>query len=640
MGGLVGYVGPYAGRRADALMAALALSRHHADHTCSVYTVWHNVALGATFDHRDPPIAAYDGERRVGVVLYGFASTGGPAATVVEPSTLIDGYADVGLASLTELDGGFAAVIVDDVRRVLILVNDRSATVPVHFALEGGALAFGPDGKSVMRLLDRPIEFDEAAMLHFLIAGRGVGTRTLFSGVQLLPPGSVIEIGTESFVTSVRRYWRLAFPEAPIKLRPRAAASALFEVYRNSMKRFVPNADSTPVILLTGGYDSRGLLAMALATERTPPEALTWGVADDIADSDPTVACRVSAMVGVPHRFVAYNQATFESRWRDWAWVSELASDNLGSFAAGSGFLREAGAIGSAVLIGDHALGIGAIPINRQDAIESTMQLPFQKLPAALDRWLVPHRNADATALVWDDIMSLVGDGEGERPKDLKDRLGYETGTCRWLNAPTYFREPMITPRRPLLSREALAFFVSLPPHLRVDKVLMIGLLRERFPELASVPTASANALVDWNAFFWRDGFMRRWMGDGQVLRDFLTASPIAAFVDAERVLADLRVAIDEPSALDPALRQARRFSVTSFRRRLSKSHALGRFARGAQILGRKFARREIGVSTRRLLIRHMLLAGFWHMMVGDAPNPARPQLGQSGGTPVWRRGP
>ncbi len=620
MGGLLGYVGPNAAARADAMAAATTLSRHHADHAGSIFTCMGSVALGAVHRRQAPPVAAYDPQRRVGAVLYGFASTEHPPAAVTDPTAIIDGYLDRGVHWLTDLDGGFVVVVVDDARQRFYLVNDRTATVPVHFAHQGDALAFGPDGKSVLRLLDRPVAFDAVGMLHFLSGGRGVGTRTLFEGVLLLPPGSVIEVAADEHRSSVRRYWQLTFPDAPSRWERGEATEALFDVYLRSLTRFVPDPSDAPPILLTGGHDSRGLLAMALEAGRAPPESLTWGVADDIPDSDPTIARRVSSTLGVPHRFLPYDQSTFASRWKDWAWTGELASDNLGSFAAGPGLLLDARLSGSTVLIGDHALGIGGIPIHRQDAVESTTDLPYQGLPASLRRWLQPDYAPDATTLVWDDVMTLVDYPRGERPKDLKDRLGFEHGTCRWLNAPTYFREPMLTPRRPLLSREALELFVTLPPHLRVDKALMVGLVAERFPDLGAIPTDSANSLVDWSSFFWRDGFMREWFADGDVVRDFLTASPLAPFLGVERVLADYRRAIDVQPALDASLRQANRLSVTSFRRRLSQNHALGRFARGVQILGRRITQRQIGVSTRRLLVRHMLLAGFWQMMVAAAP--------------------
>lgn len=635
MGGLAGVVGVGAIPDADLVLCSVCASLPEGSHSVDVFTATRGIALGVAYRSRNHVAHEYSANLGVGVVLYGSARLPGSHKALLSTEDVLDGFVSGGTAWLTSLDGSFLIAVVDDRTGQFFLLNDRTATIPLHYVVGEGIMSFGPTSSAALALLKRALIIDPVGSLHFLATGRGGADRTLLQGAKLLGPASIVHVDTRSPRWTVDRYWRLAFAPPARRMTPREATDAAYEACSRAVHETLSAHPGSHRILLSGGYDSRLLLAMAVEQKRAPVEALTWGASDDIPASDPITARRVSDAMGVPHRFLRQDETGFGRHWRDWLRTCELMTDNLGSFASGDAALSSVIGGDASVIIGDHVLGIGGIPLDRRDAIETATKLPLNALPQALERLIHPSSLEKARWSVWEGLEHVVREHDDANAKDLKDRLGFQLGLTRWLNAPTFFREPSVLPTRPFLSADMLRFFQELPPHLRVDKVLIVRLLQARYPRLSRIPVASRSALIDWDAYFWGSGHIRQLLGDGEPL-EAIESSPIAQFIDVGRVRSLLAKLLANRTTATTVGSSSSRMSVTGIRRAMSRSYRLGALARQAQVGLRRLKGQGPSLGNRRLMLRMALLAQFARVVADTDHRPRRCLQHTEGTGAVW----
>ena len=103
-------------------------------------------------------------------------------------------------------------------------------------------------------------------------------------------------------------------------------------------------------------------------------------------------------------------------------------------------------------------LGPHGIPANVADATEEVVGLAARALPPALDEVLRHDRRLTAAELFHRQVERIVVRSGTRAPKDVLDYLFFHLCAFRRLLAPNYFREPMVTARRPLLHNGIVQF--------------------------------------------------------------------------------------------------------------------------------------------------------------------------------------
>ena len=608
MAGVVGYVGQAGRNDADAFDAALSLLLHHPSFEVVRVVAERSLQLGVVQRPDAPARFAWCAQRRTGVVVYG-APLHPMHSGIVPADDVLEWYLHGGANALGELDGGFTVIALDVPKRRLVIINDRMATHTVQYAHVDGAFAFAPEAKAVVRSLLLQPELDLQGGVEFLTRGFALGDHTLLAGVRLLPPASVLSVDLDNASYRVERYWHLQFSSHMRMRSPDDAVEVAHDTLRGCVERA---ARAVPAghydLLMTGGLDSRALLAMGASLGCLPRRTVTWGVAEDIERSDPTIARELAAMYGVRHTFTPYDHDGFEQHARRWAFISELGSDNLGSFASGADFLLQGEPLASAVFNGDQVLGFGGLPVSHDDAIEAGTGIPADGLAPGIAALFGDH-GPEVAAMVRGSIDDLLNGRHDEAPKNVLDFLGWHTHGVRWLNAPLNHREPMVSPWRPLVHRPALELFESLPSWARIDKVLLPRILQRHYPEVARVPVASANALVDWNLAFTREQPTCRYftslVGSERVLE-----SNLGQLLDRDRFRATVQSylatgfsSIDRRPSPDTLIREARR--------RVARSRTASLALRQAQRWMNTVRRRRTGASTARVVQRIALIELF-----------------------------
>lgn len=503
MGGIVAAVGPHS-READ-FPAALDSLKHHRSFRSAVYVSTEFFRLGAVFRENDPPSSAWNPELGAGAVVYGFACDHSPVPVRTDAESVLRRYIRGGIEEVCTVDGSFSLAIVDLRRSQLFIVNDRTATIPHQYLTIRGTTGIAPEAKALFNLMSAPAKLGLDGALMFLSIGHGVAHQTLFEGVHLLEPAQVLSVSLKTGEIKTATYWSLRFESDP-RMKERQAADELFKALGDSHEAAVADRPAPMELLLTGGFDSRAVLGFLAKTGWPPSGCLTWGVDDSIPFSDPVIASSVARDAGAAWKFLDYDGEAFSEFAREWAIISELGSDNLGSFAAGADFLIRGREPAEAVVIGDQILGSAGLPLSRADAIETAAGVPRDGLSVGLRSFLRSPARETVGGAVKAHLQAVADRCENDAPRDLQDFLNFHIRLARWLNAPNYFREPMVSPRRPMLLGPVLGLLRHFPPGLRVEKRALVAMLNRHFPALMVHPRASANSLVDWLAMFSGDG--------------------------------------------------------------------------------------------------------------------------------------
>ncbi len=629
MAGLL--VGVGRGADGDVLAASMALLRHHPSILDRALHVEPGCVIGAAYRRGAPPDVALDADARIAVVVTGrpIDPERGRATTAAEVLAAVGAR---GIDHVTGLDGGYVVLVLERRAGRLTVVNDRTATQPMHLLQANALVALAPEGKGAAALAGVTPRLDRDGALEFLAYGHAIGTRTLLADVALLEPASVVRVDLAEARADVRRSWDLGF-SFEARRSEHEATGDLHERLEASVAAAVDGMTPNTQILLTGGYDSRTLLAYLLRAGHAPARAVTWGTRDDLAGSDVTLARALAVDAGVPFVFARYGDETFEAQARSWTVVSELASENLGNFAGGPAMLLGGADEPPLTFIGDHMFGAGGIPLHANDALEAAVGAPADgSLPVGLRALLRPEIHADAAEAVHAGVRELVARREHAHPKDLQDYLAYHVRLARWLNAPTYFREPMLAVCRPMVHAPILDWFSSLPPALRVDRRLHVRLLEERFPTEARTPVTTVSSLIDWDLAFRGAGATARSLA-ALLEPERLAASALGPLLDLDTIAGRYRAFVTAQTQRGPE-RSAR--WLPRLRRALSRSRlgsvALRHLQRGAtRALGR-----TVGVSTDRALVRIGLLSLLMTCIDdGDLAAQAQPRR-ETAAAPFW----
>ena len=259
-------------------------------------------------EHGDQPISNEDGT--VTVVqngeIYNFADLrrrlerGGHAfRTGCDTEVLVHLYEERGPAFVEELRGMFAIALWDTRAGRLLLARDRFGIKPLYYRRSGEGLAFASELKSLLEDPGFPRDIDPRALSAYLAFNSIPSPLTIFSAARKLPPGSML-LWEDGDVTETR-YARPA-PAAAGEVRDGSAdrlAAELRQALRDSVRAHLV-ADVPVGVLLSGGIDSSGLVALAAAEQAQPVKTFSIGFEEESFD-ELAVARRVAQRYGTEH---------------------------------------------------------------------------------------------------------------------------------------------------------------------------------------------------------------------------------------------------------------------------------------------------------------------------------------------------
>ncbi len=229
-------------------------------------------------------------------------------ATRSDSEVLVHGYEEWGERVLDRIEGMFAFVIWDGRDGRMLLARDRMGEKPLFWAeLPGGGVAFASELKALKHAPGVTREIDPDSLAQYLAYEYVPAPRSMIRGVHKLAPGTALRAAPgrapETFT-----YWDLSFPEGERLRDVEAAADALREELRASVRaRLV--SDVPLGVFLSGGIDSSTVAA--LAAEARGGDIDTFSVAFEDPRFDESAAARMVAKhIGSRHHEERLSPAT------------------------------------------------------------------------------------------------------------------------------------------------------------------------------------------------------------------------------------------------------------------------------------------------------------------------------------------
>jgi len=217
------------------------------------------------------PLFNEDGQ--IGIVyngeLYNFQSLretlvkrGHRFRSATDTEVIIHAYEEYGDDCVQHFNGIFAFAIWD--RRVgdgrLLVARDRFGIKPLYYTFVDGVLAFASEVKAFLGLPGFQVALDLDAVTEYLTFQNLYSDRTLFRGVRMLAPGSIMTAST-GHAPRTSRYWQPTFSTGADKGEA-FYVNGVRERFEEAVRRQLMS-DVAVGSYLSGGMDSGSITAVA-----------------------------------------------------------------------------------------------------------------------------------------------------------------------------------------------------------------------------------------------------------------------------------------------------------------------------------------------------------------------------------------
>jgi len=235
-------------------------------------------------------------------------------ATRSDTEVIVHLYEERGPDCLQALNGQFAFVIYDAVRRTLFLARDRMGIRPLFYrplfyTVHNGTFYFASEIKALFAAdpaMGRAIE--PSVLGEIFTLWTPAGEQTVFAGIKQLLPGHCLEVGPTG-VAEPRSYWSIPFVPDEIGHRSEQEyAEQLRELLIDAV-RLRLRADVPVGAYLSGGLDSSAITSLVRHYTDNPLKTFSVTFGDPVYDE----AAQQNEMVrylGTDHHQVACGSTT------------------------------------------------------------------------------------------------------------------------------------------------------------------------------------------------------------------------------------------------------------------------------------------------------------------------------------------
>lgn len=416
-----------------------------------------------------------------------------------DPEFLLHFLEERGLHSVKFLNGSFVAALWDSKDKRLALINDPLGFRHLYWTQVNGKLVFASEVKAILEDEDFNRVVNDEAVADFFSFGFLLGDKTLFQGIRLLPPGSIL-LYHQGKVT-IENYWQLRYLDNSDGYPADHYADELAGLLRKAVQRRIKGENRFGV-LLSGGLDSR-LIAVFVRELQLPLITFTMGEPDS---KDVTIAHAVSRELGSSHNFLRLRPEDLIRYAPEAVWLTDGMYNCLDSQILWiADKLREKiDVVLEGIQLLDGFYHFWEIPLLRDKRRNIRRDIKFikrifspflQESPIRPMEKLRSLFSPDYYRKIKDYPWSSFYETVLNRPDEdwpLYDRLDYHFVTQRLRRFTSYgsfLLRSRVEVRSPFLDRELLDFFISLPAKYRSqDKSLYRKILINMAPDLVKIP--------------------------------------------------------------------------------------------------------------------------------------------------------
>jgi len=208
-------------------------------------------------------------------------------------------YQKLGNHIAVHLNGSFTIIIWDGSSDSLIIINDRLGLHPVYYATQERYLLIASKVHALLADPRLSREVNLVSIAEFLTFDHMLHDHTLLSNVNLMPQGSILLYQNSKI--SISSYWNIKYPEV-YPLRKEEDYINEIQSYLRAAVRNVSNDDAPKGVLLSGGLDSRWLIAYLNEIKGDwPIHTFTFGIP---GCDDARFAAEIAALTRSHHHFI------------------------------------------------------------------------------------------------------------------------------------------------------------------------------------------------------------------------------------------------------------------------------------------------------------------------------------------------
>ncbi|HEX6292754.1 MAG TPA: asparagine synthase-related protein [Herpetosiphonaceae bacterium] len=228
-----------------------------------------------------------------------------------------------GSEELAALSGSFCALYHAPHAARTLVISDRLGSRPIFYCAAADWLYLASDIRPLLRLPGVRPRLDLESVAQFIRYQMILDDRTLYSTIKTVPPATVVAIDHRSGEQQRSAYWSLR--PLPCFATRHEAIEATADAFSTAIRRIV--ADSQRLgLLLSGGFDSRMLLAALDRIDGPPLHAYTFGPS---FTEETQVARQVAQMCATPWHFIEQPLAAY------WQHLASSVQTSNGLHAAG-----------------------------------------------------------------------------------------------------------------------------------------------------------------------------------------------------------------------------------------------------------------------------------------------------------------
>jgi hypothetical protein len=229
--------------------------------------------------------------------------------------------------ALRGLDGYFALAAADPAKGELAVLTDRGGALHLYEAGVGGVRAIATSALVLAALFGAG--FDRTGVRDFLATGTVYGNNSLFAGVTKLEAATLYRFRDGAPAGETRWFAiETLYHGGPT---PPGHSAQLAEGMQETVRRLLAICER-PVLDLTGGYDTRNVLATTLSLG-AKPVAITVGAPDS---RDVVAAKRIAATLGLTHRHYIPGRDLPELSFADLEAAVQLSDGEISALEYGS----------------------------------------------------------------------------------------------------------------------------------------------------------------------------------------------------------------------------------------------------------------------------------------------------------------
>lgn len=421
------------------------------------------VAAPATATSATP---AWSASQRVGIILAG-ETPGSPRHSWPSQATLADNFEAQGVAALAELNGAFSGLVIDLRDQTVTLFNDRYGLSRIYYHDAAAGFFFASEAKALLAALPHLRQLSPRGLAEWFAVGCVLQNRSLFHGVSLLPPASAWKFRRDGRVEKHCYFDRRTWESLPT-LSASEYNERLCDVFARLGRRYIGDPSRT-ALSLTGGLDSRAVLAWAGADAAALPSYTFGGPYRDCADV--VIARRLARLCRMPHTTIQVGRDFFTG-------FNQLAEQSV---YLSDGTMDASGAV--ELHVNDQARAIAPVRLTGNYGSE-ILRSHVAFRPGRLDR-----------SLFTPDFNALIDEaGETYRSEAVGHRLSFIAfKQVPWHHHSRFSLEKSrLTPRSPFLDHELVALAYQAPVELRTSPQPLLNLIARGNPRLSAVATDRA----------------------------------------------------------------------------------------------------------------------------------------------------